>query len=336
MSRMQAQQPPEEGDALPLYATIERAISGALEDGRLEGGDILTESVVSHVLQVSRTPVRSAFERLADQGLLEKGSGRGYIVPGSPPSGKRRRLGRDELASLIAGHAERSPAAWISIYSEVEREICARSVFGRSRIVEVELANAYGVSRTVAHEVLARLERLGLIEKDERGRWFVVPLTVTRVQQIYEVRSYLEPPALRAAAGRIPNADLQAMWQRLEQAQRRYPDVSITQLDLLERDIHVDCIGHCGNDELVKLLRISQALLISNKHMLGSYLQLPELDPFISEHAIILDHLLRRDGDAAAQALEVHLAASVVKVLHRMDALARSTPPPPPSYMSEA
>ncbi len=336
MSAEHAHRPSEQGDALPLYASVERAIADALGDGRLEGGDVLTESVVSHVLKVSRTPVRSAFERLVEQGLLEKGSGRGYIVPGPPPSGKRRRLGRGELTSLIAGHAERSPAAWIAIYNEVEREICARSVFGRSRIVEVELANAYGVSRTVAHEVLARLERLGLIEKGERGRWFVVPLTVERVRQIYEVRSYLEPPALRAATGRIPQSDLQEMWQRLEQAQRRYPEVSITELDVLERDIHVDCIGHCGNDELIKLLRINQALLISNKHMLGSYLQLPELDPFIAEHAAVLDSLLQRDGDAASRALGAHLAASVVKVLHRMEVLGRANPPPAPSYLSAA
>jgi DNA-binding GntR family transcriptional regulator len=325
------------GDAVPLYVAIETAISQAIESRALVSNDVLTEAAVADVLGTSRTPVKLAFERLLTQGLIRKSGGWGFVVAGTAEHpGPRRRIGREDIARLIpALPAQRSPAAWMPIYDEVERDVSAHSAFAAFRIIEVELANIYGVSRTVAHEVLARLERLGLVNKDRRGRWFVVPLTNERVKQIYEVRSYLEPPALRAAAERIPQAELCEMWKRLISAQQRYPRISVIELDALERDIHVECIGYCGNDELLKLLRINQPLLICNKHMLGSYLELPQLDPFLAEHKSILECLGARDGKAAAKALEAHLAASVPKVLQRLAELKQTERPSGLSYLVE-
>ncbi len=323
--------------ARPLYQAVEEAVRDAIREGALREGDILTEVVVSDVLQTSRTPVKLAFDRLVDQGLMTKSEGRGFIIvePGRPTAAGKRRIRREELSALMASPPpKRSNAAWTAIYDEVEREVSGRSVFGPLRVVEAEVANFYGVSRTVAHEVLMRLERLGIIEKDERSRWLIVPMTPDRVRQIYEVRRYLEPPAIRAAAARIPAEEVAAMRARLAEVQERYPQVSVVELDALERDLHVGCIGYCGNPELIKLLRSIQALLIHNKHMLGSYLSLPQLDPFMGEHAIILEALSRRDGAAAAQAMEAHLRASIPNVLQRLATLLASEPAPVPSYLA--
>ncbi|GAB77777.1 transcriptional regulator, GntR family [Austwickia chelonae] len=54
-------------------------------DGRLGGGDIITEGQVSTALGVSRTPVREAFLRLQAEGFLELYPKRGaVVVPISP------------------------------------------------------------------------------------------------------------------------------------------------------------------------------------------------------------------------------------------------------------
>lgn len=321
---------------------VEDALKDAVSSGSLLHGDILTEVVVSDVLRMSRTPVKLAFDRLVDQGLMTKSDGRGFAIfapaheapKGQPPTSGRRRIRREQLAALMASPPpKRSHATWTTIYDEVEREISARSVFGPMRVVEAEVASCYGVSRTVAHEVLMRMERLGIIEKDERGRWLIVPMTPDRVRQIYEVRRLLEPPAIRAAAGQIPEDELEQMRARLKAVQDRYPEVNVVELDGLERDLHVRCIGFCGNPELVKLLRGIQALLIHNKHMLGSYLSLPQLDPFMGEHAAVLEALSRRDGAAAAQAMEAHLRSALPNVLQRLDMLLAQEPTPQPSYL---
>ena len=49
--------------------------------------------------------------------------------------------------------------SWEPIYAEVEREIVARISFASWRVNEAELARAYKVSRTVARDVVGRLQQ---------------------------------------------------------------------------------------------------------------------------------------------------------------------------------
>ena len=74
----------------------------------------------------------------------------------------------------------------------------------------------------------------------------------------------------------------------------------IQQLDRLEHDLHIGCISHCDNQELLDLLKRTQALLISNKYVLGGHIELPGTDPFMGEHRVVLQALL--DGRPARAA----------------------------------
>ncbi len=66
------------------------------------------------------------------------------------------------------------------------------------RLQEVALATQLGVSRTPVREALARLASEGLVEAD--GRSFAVPgLTSEDLDDIYALRSLLEPEAIRLA-----------------------------------------------------------------------------------------------------------------------------------------
>ncbi|MET3923919.1 GntR family transcriptional regulator [Devosia sp. 2618] len=57
-----------------------RAILAAIREGVYKPGDRLREEEVAQRLEVSRTPVREAFGRLQEKGLLEPASGRGLAV----------------------------------------------------------------------------------------------------------------------------------------------------------------------------------------------------------------------------------------------------------------
>ena len=99
-------------------------------------------------------------------------------------------------------------------------------------------------------------------------------------------------------------------------------------------DLHIGCISHCDNQELLDLLKRTQALLISNKYVLGGHIELPGVDPFMGEHRVILQALLDGRPARAAAALRRHLDLSVTKVVRRLEILQSSEPPPLPPYMS--
>lgn len=321
--------------AAPLYEAIATALRHAMAKRVLKAGDLINESMVAQAFNVSRTPVKAALQALLDQNVVYKHSGRGVVIGPAKAVTTVTRLSAVELTSLEPfGDAIRSPDSWIQVYNEVEREVCNHSIFGPVRIIETELAKSFDVSRTVAHEVLMRLEGVGLVEKDPAGRWSIVPMTAERVRQLYEIRRYLEPPALRKSVEHIPQAVLNHMWERLEAIGKRYPNVSEAELDDLEKDLHFRCLSYCQNDELIKLLGHTQALLINNKHMLGGYLKLPSMDPFLEEHRLIMQALMQRQPDAAAQALDDHLRLSIAKTVERLHIVASEPTKNLPSYMT--
>lgn len=61
-----------------VYLTLEEEIL----DGRLHTGDTLTEISLSKRLGVSRTPIRAALHRLAEEGLVSISTNRGAVVEG--------------------------------------------------------------------------------------------------------------------------------------------------------------------------------------------------------------------------------------------------------------
>lgn len=81
------------------------------------------------------------------------------------------------------------------------------------RLVEAELAERFGVSRTPVREALARLASEGLLASDRRS--FTVPaLTLQDVDDIYGVRFLVEPAALRLIAGLTRDRSLRAAIDR--------------------------------------------------------------------------------------------------------------------------
>lgn len=69
-------------DAASLEARVYAALEDAILSGELKKGEALTELSISEKLGVSRTPVRSALHRLAEEGLIEALPNRGAVVVG--------------------------------------------------------------------------------------------------------------------------------------------------------------------------------------------------------------------------------------------------------------
>src|SRR4029079_12776342 len=96
----------------------------------------------------------------------------------------------------------------------------------------------YEVSRTVAHEVLTRLERVGLVTQDNNKRWYAGPLSEELLREHFEMRCLLEPIALGEVIGEIPQAEIA---EKLERAKRAATSRhTLEKIERLERDLHID------------------------------------------------------------------------------------------------
>ena len=308
----------------PLYEIISDLLRRAIGAGDIPEGSVLLEGPVADILRSTRTPVRQALQALEEQGLVSRFDGRGYVA--GPAGVEPRRVALDAAMLGIADGAQglRKTLGWEAIYERVEHDVVTLSVFDAWRINELELARHFGVGRVVARDVLLRLERLGLVEKDERLRWAVRTLDADRINHLYELRWLLEPSALRSGGPAAPAAELAAMADDLRRALKAYPRVTPGALDGLEHALHVALLSRCANPELLRSLEPTRCVLTLSKHALGESAPMPEDDPFMGEHLAIVEAVQARDMASAEGLLRAHLEASCLKVIQRVE-LVRTT-----------
>ncbi len=88
------------------------AVSEMIRRRRLRGGEVIVEARLAEVLDISRTPLREALQRLEGEGLVIKGAGRSFVVRHVDlgeylQSLKVREILEPEAASLAVGRIPR-------------------------------------------------------------------------------------------------------------------------------------------------------------------------------------------------------------------------------------
>lgn len=320
---------------LPLYEIVHDVLRNHIVRGLLPGGLVLLEGPIADVFAISRAPVNRALRLLYDQGLIVRFEGRGYLVPGrdghATPLRLDIRAAGFALPSALGAELEQR-TAWERIYDAVEAEVGAALAFGRYRILESRLAERYRVSRTVAREVLGRMQERGLVEKGTRPHWIVGPLTAKALRELYRMRRLLEPPALIEAADRLDIDRLERLRDRLIEIERLFPEVDNETIVSLDEDLHVTCVQDIDNQRLVGAIQQSQLPLVTNLIFL-KYLGLPDRLPELTEHRLVFDLLIAGSVNAAAAALDDHLSRSLERALDRLRVLSVIPTPGFPDYL---
>ncbi len=325
---LDASQQAFQGKAPRVFEQLVGALTERLASGALAPGTVLRTAAVAREFGTSRGPVRRALEELKAAGWL---SGRGltYVVGASAPQpeGARPAIGRDSAVRIAA------EASWARIYGDVEATLVARMSFGSWRIVEAELAEHYGVSRTVAREVLGRLQQRGIVKQDKRSRWYVPGLGRDYMADLYEMRRALEPQALINAAPRLPPSLASSLLASIDEAIGRAGELDGPELDRLERELHVDLLGHCGNRTMVEAISLYQSLLSAHSFLYMTAPRIFPTEPFLPEHRLVLERLAAGHADEAADALRDHLALSLDRAVYRIETVRGIVTPTDVSYL---
>ena len=308
----------------PLYEVIYRTLRQHIAERRFPEGLILGEAAVARAFRSSRIPAGVALRRLQDDGLLQNFDGRGFLAAreaGTAPL----RLGLAE-AGLKLPDALRTDLDIRNqrkrIYARVEHQIACCLPYGRFQVNESVLAATYGVSRTVAHEVLARLERAGLVAQDLNRRWYAGPLTREAMRDHFEMRWLLEPVALSQSAAALAKDDLLAKRARIVRAREMRLTARI--VERLEQDLHVHTVLKCENQHLRDAIRRSQLPLIATHDSFKRYRDDAEMATLLDEHEAVLQHLIDDRLSEAMAALDRHLRRSVepsMELMSRFDTL---------------
>lgn len=173
------------------------------------------------------------------------------------------------------------------------------------RLMEIQLANKLGVSRTPIREAIRKLELEGLVLMIPRRGAVVAEITEKSLRDVLEVRAALEELAVELACDRIKAEDI----SRLREAAVEFKNVSkmgdVTALAEADVQFHDIIYGATENQRLIQLLYNLREQMYRYR---VEYLKQGEIyATLIAEHDHIIDCIEKGDKEAAKQATNTHI-----------------------------
>lgn len=171
------------------------------------------------------------------------------------------------------------------------------------RLVESELAERFGVSRTPIREALQRLETQRLLMRDGRSL-IVASLDHNQLAELYAVRAELEGLAARLAAQHAAPEELRLLRQMVEEDRRLLDDPKA--LARTNRRFHKQIHLASHNRYLVEQLDMvhrTMALLATTSLAVEG-----RSETAVAEHEAIVAALESRDDEAAGAAIKAHIS----------------------------
>jgi DNA-binding GntR family transcriptional regulator len=182
--------------------------------------------------------------------------------------------------------------------------ILAQKLAPGARLGEQQLADLFGVSRTIVREALARLAARGMVEVNPRRGWFVVQPSPDAAREAFAARQVIETGLLQSLPGQLDAAAIKRLKQHVAQEKAAVAAADAGQRSFLLGDFHV-CLAECaGNSTLADILRdlTARTTLIATLYQSNH-----EAAVSCQEHAQIVAALARGENAAAIKLMRQHI-----------------------------
>ena len=192
------------------------------------------------------------------------------------------------------------------VFRALKGEILRSQLRPGSVVIEGELAERFGVSKTPIREALRLLVQDGWIEVMPRRGYLVRPIGLDDLREVYELRRIVESGVVRRVIEQMNDQTVAALRARIDQ-QAAAGD-SIEASIEASRDFHLSLARLTGNERLVRSLA---ALLDEVERLLRMLPELVTLMTSTSEieaHRRLVDALEDHDADLAESLMLAHLA----------------------------
>jgi DNA-binding GntR family transcriptional regulator len=231
--------------------------------------------------------------------------------------------------------ATKSPELLIdNVYARLRELIITDVLRAGQKLVDRDLAEKLGVSRTPVREALGRLAMMGLVEARSRQGYYVREYSAKEVTDLYEIRKVLEVHAARLAARNAQPSHLCEFSRLLADSEKMTPGPTI-QSDVLrfELKLHELIARASGNGALHDALRN-----LMDKVMGFIWIEATTdktmLDVAQSDHQGIIHKIQEKDEEGAVELMVRHIESAqetLVRAFQIRDelrsAVLTSTPP---------
>ncbi len=149
---------------------------------------------------------------------------------------------------------DRLPSLRDRVYDHLRTAIINGRLAPGTTLLQEQLAEQMGVSRTPIRDALDRLANEGLVARSPGGRVSVAELSFQELREKYAVRGVLEGLALRLAAQRMGDRQLKKLNSLLREMHAAVEQNDVLTVTEIGAEFHDIIIDSCGNDFLIQTL----------------------------------------------------------------------------------
>jgi DNA-binding GntR family transcriptional regulator len=187
-------------------------------------------------------------------------------------------------------------------YEYLCKNIISNKLTAGHVIVEQEISDILGISRTPIREALKQLTDEGLVTQIHARGTFVKEISTGDVEEIFEIREMFEEDSLKWAISQISDEDIVDMESTFNTLNDNSSSEDFYNSD---RKLHDTIIRHGHNKRMIDFLNTVNAQLERLRRI--SSMSPNRLEKSKMEHIEIIRSIKERNLEKAVMALHVHL-----------------------------
>lgn len=176
------------------------------------------------------------------------------------------------------------------------------------RLMEVQLADQMGVSRTPVREAIRKLELEGLVVMVPRKGAYVAGLSSEDVKEVLEIRAVLEGLAASLAAKQATKSEVEDLKGIVEQFKQAAKDQDVVKLIQFDSDFHDVMYRASKNKKLIQLLSSLREQV--QRFRVAYFTKIKNTEILIAEHNELLQAVEAGDTIKARKVAETHIATT--------------------------
>jgi len=206
------------------------------------------------------------------------------------------------------------------IHAVLRNDLVAMRLKPGTALLEKELCQAFGVSRTPVREALLRLAEDRLVDIHPQIGTFVSRIAAPAVRDAMVIRQALERVCVRQAALVADKSDLAALLRLIVKQKEAVAAGAFEEFHAADEALHQTIADIAGHPNIWRVIKREKAQ-VDRFRLLT--LPLPNrAEHVIAEHEAIVDAIAEHDPSAAESAMQAHLEA----VLPVFDEVRKSHP----------
>ncbi len=182
-----------------------------------------------------------------------------------------------------------------------------------TEVDEQSIGERFGASRTPVREALRQLASAGLVSLEPRRGARVAMLTVDRLSEMFEVMAETEALCTRLAINRMTGAERVALGALHERSREAVEGRHVHRYNEHNKDFHLAIYAGTHNAFLAEQ---AAGLRLRLSPFRRAQFQGPDrLRQSFEEHTILLQQMLRGDGEEASRIMRAHMLTAGAEYL---------------------